>query len=154
MDRTKLMGLVCGFLDEAEFNYRLDVERGLVDAQVAGEHGVYAVYVQAVHDPLVLGVQVRLPVVVPEGRRQEVAELLIRAQQGLYMGRFELDFGRNLVSFRSTLPVLDGVLSAQQFDLMLRAAIETADQYSRALWRLLFGDDLSPAEAVAEVELA
>jgi hypothetical protein len=155
MDRMNtILAQACRHLDDAEVSYDVTRDRAAVHTIFNGMHGVYSVRIAAAGDPAVLGVLVRVPVVVPRAQRVAMAEALARANDGLFMGSFELDFGEGLVRFRNTMPVGDAEVTAEQFRTLLFSAISTADRYFRACGRLVFGDDLSPAEVIAEVEMA
>ena len=95
-----------------------------------------------------------MPVVIPEARRPVVAELIARINYGLMLGGFALDLSDGDLHFRVTMPLADAELTQEQFAHLLGASLWSADRYQKAFCRLLYGDDLSPAEAVAEVEMA
>ncbi len=154
MDATMLFGLVRGYLDDEEFAYRVLDDTTAVEGVVRGQHAMFSIRVRVLPDPLLVQTSVLLPNIVPEDRRGAVAEVVVRANAGLPLGRFDYDAASGLVTFRTAIPVLDGTLSAAQFRTLVVTALATADQYQRAFCRLLYGDDLSPAEAVAEVEMA
>jgi hypothetical protein len=106
------------------------------------------------YDPLLVLIAVRIPTVVPDERRSQAAETVVRANYGLLVGCFDLDMRDGTLGFRASLPVVDAVVTQEQFDATWRTALSTTDKYHRAFCRLLYGDDLSPAEVVAEVEMA
>ncbi len=55
--------------------------------------------------------------------------------------------------FHAAALLSDAGLSAEQLHTVLGLALSLSDRYYRAFARLLFADDLSPAEAIAEVEM-
>ena len=97
---------------------------------------------------------VRIAPVVPEERRTQMAEALARANYGLKVGCFQMDMGTGTLSFVAIMPLADGTITAEQFDAVLEGAMCYTDAYFRAFARLLYADDLSPAEVIAEVEMA
>ena len=92
--------------------------------------------------------------IVPEDRRREFAEAVVRANYTLMLGRFDLDLRDGEMEFHNCMPVAGGEITTEQFGDLLYSSIVTADRYARAFYRLLYGDDLSPAEVIAEVEMA
>ena len=52
------------------------------------------------------------------------------------------------------MPTGDDCVSESQVACLFEAAVWTAARYHRAFGRLLYAVDLSPAEVVAEVEMA
>ncbi len=105
-------------------------------------------------EPYRLMVIVRIGPVVPEDRRSPMAETLARANYGLKVGCFQMDMSTGTLSFVAIVPIIDGTITADQFDAVIEGAMCYADLYFRAFARLLYADDLSPAEVIAEVEMA
>jgi hypothetical protein len=91
------------------------------------------------------------PVNVPQQVRPAVAEFLMRANYGLRIGNFEMDYADGEVRFKSSLDFELEVLS----DLLIRHAIypavRTLDKYLPGLMKVAFGA-LSPIEAIQEIE--
>ena len=99
-------------------------------------------------------VNVILPLVVPEKLRASAAETVVRVNESVLVGGFTLRMSDGFLSFRSTLPLAGSTLTLAQFNALWHASLGAAVMYHRAFARLVYGDDLSPAEVVAEVEMA
>ena len=143
---------VRGYLDADEFGYAVREDEPVLTSAFEGEHGVYNLAI-FVHQG-VLVVSVRVPVVVPEAHRERMAETVLRANAGLLLGDFKLRYREGQLVFRAGMPIVEGAVSHPQFRMLMGAAMTTADRYYRAFCRLLHGDDLSPAEVIAEVEMS
>ena len=52
------------------------------------------------------------------------------------------------------LPLLDSSLGPKQALWLFKVVVARAAVFHRAFWRVIYADDLSPAEAVAEAEMA
>ncbi len=148
------MDLVCQFLDERDFIYRVADDGNAVATGFEGRTAPFSVRVAVLDDPVRLGVFIRVPVIVPEESRLPMAEAIVRANDGLLAGCFDLDMSDGTMGYRAVMPVADAQVTRDQFRDLLYGAIAIADQYHRAFNRLLFGDDLSPAEVIAEVEMS
>ncbi len=144
---------VCRFLDADEFAYRLREDNNGIDTGFRGRSGTFSVLISAREQPATLGIFVRIPLVVPEARRPQMAETVVRANYGLSLGSFDLDMSDGALGFRCTMPIGGAAITHEQFRDLLGASLWTVDRYHRAFCRLLFGDDLSPAEVIAEVEM-
>ena len=116
--------------------------------------GVFSIWIGAQDEPALLRVVVRIPVVVPEPRRVEMAETVARANYGLLLGGFQLDMSDGELLFQASMPVADAAVTCDQVRHLLDASVWSVSTYFRAFNRLLYGDDLSPAEVIAEVEMA
>lgn len=154
MERTTLLGRIEGFLAKHQLPYRLVDDPAYVEARVRGATARFALEVRVDDDPLAIYAIVRIPFVTPPDLRPAMAETIARINSGLALGRYLLDFGQGDLTFRAALVVADGTVTDEQIHNLLYRSLATVDRYHRALARLIFADDLSPAEVVAEVEMA
>jgi hypothetical protein len=148
------INLVREFLDANDYGYTVTSDGHCVRIGFQGDHGAFTVLIALQEAPTRLGVFVRIPTVVPEDRRREVAEGIVRANYGLPLGGFDMDMSDGVMTYRASMPIADGTITQEQFEDLLFASLLGADRYFQAFNRLLYGDDLSPAEAIAEVEMA
>src|SRR5574338_465533 len=91
------------------------------------------------------------PVKVPEEDRSAVAEFLTRANYGLRIGNFELDYSDGEVRYKSSLDFEGQSLSADLIRNAIYPAAHTMDRYLPGLLRVSFGG-ATPHEAIEEVE--
>jgi hypothetical protein len=92
-----------------------------------------------------------LPSNVPEEKRVEVAEFITRANYGLVIGNFEMDYGDGEVRYKTSVDVEGGELSPKMIENLMRANLMTMDRYFAGIMGVLYGDR-DPAEAIAEME--
>ena len=144
---------ITAFFEARQAGYRLSADETAIEAWFTYPAARFLVTI-SVRDTATLCVVTQMPVVVPEDRRPAVAELIARINYGLLLGGFALDLSDGELHFRVTMPLADAELTQDQFDRLMGASLWSAQRYHKAVCRLLYGDDLSPAEAVAEVEMA
>ena len=94
---------------------------------------------------------VMLPVKAPEGRRPAVAEFITRANYGLRIGNFEMDFADGEIRYKSSLDFEGSTLTHALIKHAVYPAVQTADRYAPGLMKVIYGD-LSPHEAIREIE--
>jgi hypothetical protein len=92
-----------------------------------------------------------LPSNVPEDKRVEIAEFITRANYGLVIGNFEMDYGDGEVRYKTSVDVEGGELSPKMIENLMRANLMTMDRYFAGVMGVLYGDR-DPAEAIAEME--
>jgi hypothetical protein len=92
-----------------------------------------------------------LPSNVSEDKRVEIAEFIIRANYGLVIGNFEMDYGDGEVRYKTSVDVEGGELTPKMIENLMRANLMTMDRYFAGLMGVLYGDR-DPAEAIAEME--
>jgi hypothetical protein len=153
-ERRSTMDMVCEALDARGHGYDVRADSSVIRTGFQGRNSRFNVLITAQGEDTRLAVLVHMAPIVPEDRRREMAELVVRANDGLAMGRFDLDMSDGTMAYYASMPVVDGTVTAGQFDDLMYCALTTADCYVLAINRLLYGDDLSPAEVVAEVEMA
>jgi len=88
---------------------------------------------------------------VPPPQRAVVAELLTRANYGLILGNWEMDFSDGEVRYKTSAFTGAEDISPENAAALCFTNILTTDRYLPALMGVLFGQ-LSPEEAIANVE--
>jgi hypothetical protein len=148
------LDLLCRYLEEDGFAGSLREDGTAVETNFRGHTGGFRLVIFVREEPALVGVVVRVPEVAPEAKRPQVAEAVVRANYGLSLGCFEMDMGDGEIDFRAAIPGTGQTLTREQFRALMGSAMWTTDRYHRAFCRLIYGDDLSPAEVIAEVEMA
>ena len=87
----------------------------------------------------------------PEDKRMAVAEFLTRANYGLLIGNFELDFSDGETRYKTSIDVEGDHLSPALVQQLVYANVLTMDRYLPGIMSVLYGD-VSPAEAIAQIE--
>src|SRR5262245_6730937 len=80
-----------------------------------------------------------LPVNAPPDKMTQVAEFVARANRGLRIGNFELDYDEGEIRFKSSIDVEGGELSEKMIDNLLRANLSPTDRYFNGLMEVIFG---------------
>jgi len=91
------------------------------------------------------------PVKVPEGKRGAVAEYLTRANYGLVIGNFELDFRDGEVRYKTSIDVEDAELTPALVKNLVYANLSTMDRYLPGIMGVIYGN-LTPQQAISQVE--
>ncbi len=91
------------------------------------------------------------PVKVPDEVRMAVAEYITRANYGLRIGNFELDYSDGEVRYKSSLDFESQSLTPDLIRNAIYPAVHTMDRYLPGLLRVSFGG-ATPHEAIEEVE--
>ncbi|MHC5598380.1 MAG: type III secretion system chaperone family protein [Nostoc sp.] len=91
------------------------------------------------------------PVNAPENKRLAIAELLTRANYGMMIGNFELDFTDGEISYKTSIDVEGDRLSFALIQRVVYANVTMMDEYLPGILSVIYGN-LSPEEAIAQVE--
>ena len=93
------------------------------------------------------------PTNAPEVRRAAVAELLTRANFGLYLGNFEMDWDDGEVRYKTSLAIDDAALTPALVKQVVEPNLRMMNRYFAAIGAVAAGN-ASPAAAIARAEAA
>ena len=155
MERSEsIVDLVAQYLTEDEVSFLIRDDAPVIETRFTGESGQFLLTIYASDEPItILNLVVVLPTIIPPDERVRGAEAVTRANHSLRIGRFDLDFTDGELVFRAGLVIAESDVTPEQFRFLWIASCWTVDRYWSGFLRLLYGDDLSPAEAIAEVEM-
>ena len=116
-----------------------------------GKNGLLTCYAQIRIDAEQLICYAQAPIKVPEDRRPEVAEYLTRANYGMYIGNFEMDFNDGEVRFKSSMDFEDEALSHNLIRNTIYPSVRLMDTYLPGLMKVVYGG-VDARTAVEEIE--
>lgn len=116
-----------------------------------GQNGDLRCFITIVPDVEELLFYAVAPIRVPEAVRPSVAEFITRANYGMRIGNFELDFADGEVRYKSSLNFLGEELTPGYVRNAIYPAVRTMDRYLLGLLRVSFGG-VTPFEAIEEIE--
>ncbi len=120
-------------------------------AYFAGEHGDIRCHAQIRIDLEQFLCYAIAPLKVPETARPAVAEYITRANFGLRIGNFEMDYKDGEVRYKSSLDFEDEELTPSLIKHAIYPAVHTMDFYLPGLLAVMYGNK-TPQEAINEVE--
>jgi len=139
------------FLEEDDwYPQRLD-DKFIYRMGFSGKNGQFACYAQIRVDLEQLLFYVMAPVKAPEEVRPDVAEFITRANYGMRIGNFEMDFSDGEVRYKSSLDFEATPLNPTLIRNAIYPAVQTMDRYAPGLLSVIYGG-ASPREAVEEIE--
>jgi len=139
------------FLEEDGWHPQRLGDKPIYRMGFAGRNGRFACYAQVRSDLEQLVFYVMVPVKAPEEQRPLVAEFVTRANYGLRIGNFELDYGDGEVRFKSSLHFEGVPLDPRLIRAALEPAVTTLDRYLPGLMAVIYGGQ-SPLEAIGQIE--
>ena len=144
-----LQSCTLNYLRELGCAFRTAPESNLFMFSVQGRHGIFPVLLYAREPYLVC--LARYPKEVPDERRLEVAEYLHRANYGLLLGSFEMDYDRGEVRYRTAL-LSEGEQPAYGvLDRYIQMPAAMLDRYAAGMEGIIHEGQIAQ-EALAMVE--
>lgn len=91
------------------------------------------------------------PINAPENKRLAIAEFLTRANSGMIIGNFELDFADGKIRYKTSIDVQGDFLSFELIKQLVHANVTMMDEYLPGIRSIIDGD-VSPEDAIAQIE--
>ncbi len=88
---------------------------------------------------------------IPEEKRPEIAEFIARANYGLGIGAFQMNFDNGEILYKTGIYARDAEIESNLLDAIVCANTQTHDRYYPGLIDVLFRD-LAPVEAIEKIE--
>jgi len=92
-----------------------------------------------------------LQTMVPADKRQAIAEFITRANYGLRIGNFEMDFSDGEVRYKTSIDVEGGSLGEKMWKNMVYLNLLMMDKYLPGVMSVIYSGT-SPEQAIAQVE--
>ncbi len=118
---------------------------------VSGRNGEYDCYAIVNEERETFRFMSQIPIKVPENQRVLMAEFLTRANYGLTIGNFEMDFTDGEIRYKTSIDVEGDRLTSALVGNLVNVNILTIDQYFPGMMKVMYGG-LSPEEAIAAIE--
>ncbi|MFN6461610.1 MAG: YbjN domain-containing protein [Nostoc sp. DedVER02] len=116
-----------------------------------GENGKWNCYARARNEQNQFVFYSICPVNAPENKRLAVAEFITRANSGMMIGNFELDFDDGEISYKTSIDVEGDRLSFALIQRLVYANVTMMDEYLPGILAVIYGN-LSAQEAIAKIE--
>lgn len=139
------------FFEDDKWPYTVVTGEPVLSMHFVGSNGHWICYAQAREEQQQFVFYSVCPMAMPDFKRVAVAEFVTRANYGMIIGNFELDFNDGEVRYKTSLDVEGTYLSPPLIRQAVYANVLMMDRYLPGLLALVY-NDITPAEAVAQVE--
>ena len=139
------------FFTQDDWHYERLGEKPMLEMRFAGDHGRWRCVARADEERERFFFYSILDTNVPEDKRPFVAEFITRANYGLNIGNFELDYTDGEVRYKTSVDVEGGELTQTMIKNMVYMNVLMMDKYLPGIMGVLY-DYATPEQAVAKVE--
>lgn len=146
-----LSDVVQSFLEDDDWKYEKRSDRDIFLAGISAKHSSYQLVFDVKEKPSQLIVYTIVPQHVPETHRREISEFLTRANYGIIIGNFELDFDDGEVRYKTSIDAEGGELTPAMVHQMTLYGISTTDRYFPGIMAICYGGKSAQA-AVLDIE--
>ena len=139
------------FFEEDDWNYVKLEDSGALQMSYQGDSGRWTCYASADDDSQRLIFYSVAPLTTPLEKIPLMAEFVCKANYGLMIGNFELDFNDGELRYKTSIDVENDRLSTALVRNVVYINLETMDSYLPAIVGII-NNQLSPDEAIAKIE--
>ncbi len=123
----------------------------IIRTAFSGKSGQWSCFAQAREDQQRFLFYSISAVNAPEDKRMAMAEFLTRANYGLIIGNFELDFSDGEIRYKTSIDVEGDRLTTALIKQLVYANVFTFDRYLPGVMAVIYGN-VSPVDAINQVE--
>jgi len=116
-----------------------------------GKNGQWTCYARARENEQQFVFYSICPVTVPKSKRRALGEFIARANYGMIIGNFELDFAEGEVAYKTSIDVEGSTLTFPQLKRLVNTNVAMMDHYLPGIKSVIQGD-ASPEEAIRQIE--
>ena len=116
-----------------------------------GESGKWTCYARAREEQQQFVFYSVCPVNAPENKRPALAEFIARANYGMMIGNFELDFIDGEIRYKTSIDVGNDTLTQERMKQVVYTNVMTMDTYQPAIMSVIYSD-VSPEDAIKQIE--
>ncbi|MHB0958865.1 MAG: YbjN domain-containing protein [Pirellulaceae bacterium] len=138
-------------LDNRDVRYRAHDDAGVICVDFQGDVGTYRVVASVDKDGELFEVLGCAPVRVPEGARPSIAETIVRANYGLRIGKWEMDYEDGEIRYQVAHSLVEGLLEESIIARSFGAVMAALDRYLPAVLSVIYGNEL-PRDAIRSAE--
>ncbi len=135
--------------DDWEFSWMEGVSA--LSMGFSGKHGKWMCYAQAREEQQQFVFYSVCPMNTPESKRAVVSEFITRANYGMIIGNFEMDWSDGEIRYKTSIDVEGSQLTKPLVKQMVYANVMIVDRYLPGLMAVMYGG-ASPAAEVAKIE--
>jgi len=148
---NELFPIIEKFFTDDEWYFIQLGNQPILQMTFQGKNGKWTCYAQIHEEQPIFFFFSICPVNVPEDKRQKMAEFLTRANYGLKVGNFEMDFTDGEIRYKTSLNVENDQLSGPIIRNLVYANLWTMDRYLAGILSVIYGN-IDPTEAIKKSE--
>lgn len=146
-----LLETLISYFQEEEWVYTQLGDEPILHSLFTAKNGKLPFVAEAKEDLDMVIFYTYCPVKAPENVRDAVAEFITRANYGLLVGNFEMDYADGEVRYKTVIARATEYMGNDLISHMVYTNLATMDRYLPGLMAVIYGG-LSPVQAVMQVE--
>lgn len=148
---ARILSRLIDFMEEEEWKYEILEGENVIRFHFKGSSGRLLCYADVDEEKHWLIFYSYLPVNTPPEKLQEMSEFITRANRGMRIGNFELDFEDGEIRYKTSIDIEGGELTNKMIDNLMRANLSTMNRYFPGMMELIYSEK-TPRELVQKIE--
>ena len=148
---TPIFDIMQKFFKDDEWPTTQIEDKPILRSSFKGTNGQWFVYGQARDDKFQFIFYSVCASNIPENKRAAIAEFLTRANYGLIIGNFEMDYNDGEIRYKTSIDVEGDRLTAPLIKSVVYANVSVMDRYLPGIMAVGF-DNIEPTQAIHDIE--
>jgi hypothetical protein len=150
-DDESILETVIDFFTEDDWTFTKLQGQPVLQMAYRGDNGSWNCFAQARESQTQFVFYSIYPTQAPADQRIAMAELITRANYGLTIGNFEMDFNDGEIRYKTSIDVEGDILTTELIKQLVYANVTMMDQYFPGILAVI-EEKTSPMEAIAQIE--
>jgi hypothetical protein len=148
---AEMLDIAVQFFQEDDWSFTQVEGQPVLRLGFQGDNGQWTCFAQLREEQAQLVFYSLCPVNVPEDKRTAAAEFLTRANYGLFIGNFEMDWDDGEIRYKTSIDVDGDRLVPVLVQQLVYTNVLMMDHYLPGIMKVMYGN-VPPAEVIAEIE--
>lgn len=149
--RQPILEAIINFFKADNWDFIQIEEKPILQTAFSGSNGNLNCYAKAREEQKQFSFYSIYPDNVPEEKRQAIAEFLTRANYGMTIGNFELDYTDGEIRYKTSIDVEGDRLTNALIKTIVYTNVSMMDEYLPGI-RAVLEHDVAPSDAIAAIE--
>lgn len=151
MTHSQIFNTIIEFFEGDDWNFNWMEGMPVLSMGFTGKNGKWICYAQARESQDQFVFYSVSPINAPEDKRNPIAEFVTRANYGMIIGNFEMDYADGEIRYKTSIDVEGASLTPPLVKQVVYANVVIMDRYLPGIMRVIYSD-VPPEEAVKEIE--
>ena len=148
---SSIMDAVKAFFTADNWAYEEIKGRNIIKMRFSGENANWSCYAQVREEQERLMFYSTLETKAPEEKQLALAEYITRANFGLLIGNFEMDFSDGEIRFKTSVDLEDSILTRKFIQNLVYMNVLMMDKYLPGIMSVIYAN-MAPDQAIAQIE--
>lgn len=149
---TGLFSALIDYMEEENWKYEILEGETILRFHFKGSSGRLLCYAEVDEEKFWVIFYSYMPVNASSEKMTEMAEFICRANRGMRIGNFELDYDDGEIRYKTSIDAEGGEMTHQMIDNLLRANLSTINRYFPGIMSVIYSDK-SVADIIRDIEI-